>query len=153
MLCTSNVIYIRIDIVMKEQAKKNLDIIEIYKKLDAELASISPGCNTCGTCCHFDEFGHVLYTSTIEIDYIRENVEIPSFDPGKNVCPFLTDNQCTIREHRALGCRVFFCNPHYKETLQEIYEKYYTMIKNLAIENKVEWHYAPMMKLLKEKDD
>jgi Fe-S-cluster containining protein len=136
---------------MKEQAKRNLDIIEIYKMLDAELASINPGCNACGTCCHFDEFGHVLYASTIETDFIRENVEVPSFDPDKNVCPFLVNDQCTIREHRALGCRVFFCDPQHKETLQGIYEKYYTMIKDLAIDNEVEWHYAPMMKLLKEK--
>ena len=151
MLCTSNVINIRIDIVMKEQAKKNLDIIEIYKKLDAELASINPGCNACGTCCHFDEFGHVLYASTIETDFILENVEVPSFDLDKNVCPFLIDDQCTIREHRALGCRVFFCDPQHKETLQGIYEKYYTIIKDLAIDSDVEWHYAPIMKLLKEK--
>ncbi len=136
---------------MSHRPENNTDIIEIYKKLDAELASINPGCNACGTCCHFNDFDHVLYASTIETDYIRENVEVPSFDHDKNVCPFLIDNQCSIREHRTLGCRVFFCNPQYKETLQEIYEKYYTMIKDLAIENKVEWHYAPMMKLLKEK--
>ncbi len=138
---------------MKKQAKNNTDIIEIYKKLEAELASIDPGCNACGTCCQFDTFDHVLYASTIETDYIKDNVEVPSFDPDMNVCPFLIDNQCTVREHRTLGCRVFFCNPHYKETLQGIYEKYYTMMKDLAIENKVEWHYAPMIKLLKEKDD
>jgi len=131
--------------------KNNTDIIEIYKKLEAELAGIKPGCNACGTCCHFGEFDHVLYASTIETDYIRENVETPSFDPDKNVCPFLVDNQCTIREHRALGCRVFFCNPDYKEKSQEIYNKYYAMIKDLAIKNQVKWHYAPMLKLLKEK--
>ncbi len=136
---------------MSHRPKNNMDIIEIYKKLEAELASINPGCNSCGTCCHFDEFNHVLYASTIETNYIRENVEVPHFDSNKNVCPFLVNNECSIREHRALGCRVFFCNPQYKETLQEIYEKYYTMIKDLAIENEVEWHYAPMMKLLKEK--
>ncbi len=128
-----------------------MDIKEIYKKLEAELESINPGCNTCGTCCHFDEFGHVLYTSNIEIDYIRENVEIPAFDIDKNVCPFLVNYECSIREHRALGCRVFFCNPDHKETLQEIYEKYYTMIKELADDNEVEWHYAPMLKLLEKK--
>ena len=138
---------------MKEKSKNNPNIKEIYKQLEEELASINPGCNTCGTCCHFEEFGHVLYTSTIETDYIKDNVEVPSFDPEKNVCPFLVNQECSIREHRALGCRVFFCNPHYKETLAEIYEKYYTMIKDLAIENKVEWHYAPMMQLLKEKED
>ena len=69
--CNFKSVYIRIAIVMKGQAKNNTDIIEIYKKLEAELASIDPGCNACGTCCHFDAFGHVLYTSSIEIDYIR----------------------------------------------------------------------------------
>ena len=136
---------------MSQHSKSNTDIKEIYKELEAELANINPGCNACGTCCHFDEFGHVLYTSTIEIDYIRENVEIPDFDPDKNVCPFLVNNECSIRDHRALGCRVFFCNPNYKEILQEIYEKYYTMIKDLADDNDVEWHYAPMLKMLREK--
>lgn len=138
---------------MNHHPENNTDIIEIYKKLEEELASINPGCNSCGTCCHFDEFDHVLYTSTIETDYIRENVEIPSFDPDKNICPFLIDNQCSIREHRTLGCRVFFCNPEYKEKSQDIYNKYYAMIKDLAIKNQLEWRYAPMMKLLQKKDD
>lgn len=137
---------------MSHRPENNTDIIEIYKKLEAELASVNSGCSACGACCHFDKFDHVLYASTIEIGYIRENVKVPSFNPDKNVCPFLIDNQCTVREHRALGCRVFFCNPQHKEILQEIYEKYYAMIKDLALENKVEWHYAPMLKLLKEKE-
>ena len=126
------------------------EIIQIYKKLESELSSINPGCDACGACCHFDEFGHVLYTSTIETDYIKDNVEVPSFDPDKNVCPFLIDNKCTAREHRALGCRVFFCNPDYKEKSQDIYNKYYTMIKDLADKNQVKWRYAPMLKLLKD---
>ena len=138
---------------MNQQPNNNSAIKEVYKKLEDELASINPGCNACGTCCHFDEFGHVLYVSTIETDYIHQNVEIPAFDSDNNVCPFLINHECSIRDHRTLGCRVFFCNPEYKETLQEIYERYYTMIKKLAIDNGVEWQYAPMLKLLKEKQD
>ncbi len=141
-------IYIKMDTIVNQRTKNNMEIIEIYKKLESELSSINPGCNACGTCCHFDEFNHVLYASIIETDYILDNVEVPHFDTDKNVCPFLVNNECSIREHRTLGCRVFFCNPHYKETLAEIYEKYYKMIKDLAIKNQTEWHYAPMMKLL-----
>lgn len=137
---------------MNHHPENNPEIVEIYKKLETELTSLDPGCNTCGTCCHFDEFDHVLYASTIEIKYIQENVEVPPFDPDKNVCPFLVNNQCTIREHRALGCRVFFCNPDYKEKSQDIYNKYYAMIKDMAIKNQTEWNYAPMMKLLKQND-
>ena len=95
---------------MNHHSENNPEIVEIYNELEAELASINPGCNTCGTCCHFDEFNHVLYASTIETKYIQENVEVPPFDPDQGTCPFLIDNKCTIREHRALGCRVFFCN-------------------------------------------
>jgi len=149
-ICTIQTIYIRIAQVMKHHSENNPEIVEIYKELDAELAGINPGCNTCGTCCHFDEFNHLLYASTIETKYIQENVEVPHFDPDQGTCPFLIDNKCTIREHRALGCRIFFCNPDYKDTLQDIYEKYYTMIKDLAVKNQTEWNYAPMMKLLKQ---
>ncbi len=134
---------------MNHHPENNPEIVEIYKELEAELAGINPGCNACGTCCHFDEFNHVLYASTIETNYIQENVNVPYFDPDQKVCPFLANNQCTIREYRTLGCRVFFCNPDYKETLRVIYEKYYTMIKDLAVKNQTEWNYAPMMKLLK----
>ncbi len=137
---------------MSRHLKNNSDIIEIYKKLDSELASINPGCDACGECCHFGTFDHVLYASTIETTYILENVNVPPFDPDQGTCPFLIDNKCTIREYRTLGCRVFFCNPHYKEKSQDIYNKYYTMIKDMAIRNQAEWHYAPMMKLLAGKN-
>lgn len=145
---------------MKGRTENNPDITKIYKELEAELASINPGCDACGTCCHFDTFDHVLYASTIETDYILKNVDVPPFDPDQGTCPFLINNKCTIREYRTLGCRVFFCNPDYKEKYQDIYNKYYAMIKDLAVRNQTDlpdlgqagWHYAPMMKLLKEMD-
>jgi Fe-S-cluster containining protein len=134
--------------MIKRHFENKQDIVDVYNKLDTELARINPGCDTCGTCCHFDLFGHELYASTIEINYILENVEVASFNPEQRICPFLAEKKCTIREYRTLGCRVFFCNPNYKEKSQDIYNKYYKMIKDIAIRNQTEWHYAPMMKLL-----
>jgi Fe-S-cluster containining protein len=131
-----------------DEQENNSELINIYNELDLELSKINPGCDSCGDCCHFDEFGHELYTSTIEVDYILENVNVPPFDPDQRACPFLIEKKCTIREHRTLGCRVFFCNPDYKETSYEIYDKYYKKIKDLATESQTEWNYAPMMKLL-----
>lgn len=136
---------------MGNNIKNNHGIVEIYRKLEAELAGINPGCESCGSCCHFNTYDHVLYAATIETDYILNNVNVPRFDPDQNACPFLADNKCTIREHRTLGCRVFFCNPEYKEKSQTIYDKYYRMIKDLAEKDGVEWQYAPMMKLLQDK--
>lgn len=128
----------------------NAEIVEIYDKLDLELSEINPGCNACGSCCHFNTYGHILYTSNIEVNYILENVNVPPHDPNQNICPFLKDNVCSIRDFRMLGCRVFYCNPHYRVITQEVYihSKYYNMMKEVAGRNQMEWHYAPMMKLL-----
>ncbi|RZV98868.1 MAG: hypothetical protein EX341_00185 [Candidatus Scalindua sp. SCAELEC01] len=116
--------------------------------LEKELQIYNPGCDNCGTCCNFDTFDHELYASTIEVNFISENVKIPPCDPKQRFCPFLVNKQCTIREYRTLGCRVFFCNPDYKNSSHEIYNKYYEMIKKIAIRNKVEWQYAPLTVLL-----
>ena len=147
-VCVLRVVYIIIEFMMNSQFENNIEIIDIYHKLDSELKGINPGCDACGTCCHFDNYGHELYASTIEIDYILRNVNVPHFDPNQKTCPFLVENKCTIRKFRTLGCRVFFCNPDYKETSQEIYNKYYKMIKDIAIRNQTKWQYAPMTKLL-----
>lgn len=131
----------------------NSEIIETYDTLDLELSKINPGCNACGECCHFNTYGHVLYTSNIEVNYLLENVNVPPYDPNQNICPFLKDNVCTIRDFRMLGCRAFYCNPNYRVITQEvyIYNKYYDMIKGIAKRNQIEWLYAPMMKLLQSK--
>lgn len=140
------------------------DLQAIYKELDEELAKLSPGCNACGECCNFDRFNHVLYATMIEVDYIKRNVSVPqnhtdSSPPphsrtGKNVCPFLIDRKCTIRDYRTLGCRVFHCNPDYQQNLsQEIYNKYYRKIKDIAQAYGLGWSYAPFMELLYQESE
>lgn len=133
---------------MNDILENNMELEQIYNKLDIELSKINPGCDGCGTCCHFDEYGHELYVSNIEVEYILENVDVPPFDPDQKTCPFFVEKKCTIREHRTLGCRVFFCNPDYKEQSYEIYNKYYKMIKDIAIKKQTEWSYLPMVKSL-----
>ena len=87
--------------VLQENLYSELSLL--YQRLEKELIQLNPGCNTCGTCCNFSTFGHVLYTSSIEVDYITQYVEVPDFNVSDNVCPFLKDNQCSIRDFRTLG--------------------------------------------------
>lgn len=147
---------------LKDKIEKELQ--GIYKELDEELAKAcpelvsgsSPGCDACGECCNFDKFDHVLYATKIEVDYIKSNVLVPKKHPNKNICPFLVDQKCTIRDYRTLGCRVFYCNPDYQQNLShEIYNKYYRKIKDLAHAYGLEtesaiaaWRYAPILELL-----
>ncbi len=133
---------------MKNGAGNNGEIVKIYDMLEKELHAYNPGCNSCGTCCNFDTFDHELYASTVEVSFISENVKIPPCDPKQRICPFLVNKECVIRDYRTLGCRVFFCNPDYKNNSHEIYNKYYEMIRKIAIKNNAEWKYAPLTTLL-----
>src|SRR4030066_639671 len=93
---------------MKDVSELNLDagLTAIYRQLENELAQLNPGCNGCGTCCNFSDFDHVLYASGVEIDFIVRHAHVPDFAVSDNMCPFLKDNHCSIREFRMLGCRV-----------------------------------------------
>ena len=140
------------NMTMKERSEVNLysGLGRIYQRLEKELTQLNPGCNRCGTCCNFSTFDHVLYTSSIEVNFITQNVEVPNFNVSDNLCPFLKDNQCSIRDFRTLGCRVFYCNPHYKEVLYGVYEKYYQMIKELSMKYNIQWKYLPFLDQLAE---
>ena len=98
-----------VNMTTREASGKNLysELSLLYQHLEKELTQLNPGCNTCGTCCNFSTFDHVLYTSSIEVNYITQYVEVPAFTISDNVCPFLKDNQCSIRDFRTLGCRIF----------------------------------------------
>lgn len=134
--------------VLQENLYSELSLL--YQHLEKELTQLNPGCNTCGTCCNFSTFDHVLYTSSIEVNYITQYVEVPDFNISDNVCPFLKDNQCSIRDFRTLGCRIFYCNPHYKEILYDLYEKYHCMIKELSKKYNYQWKYLPFLSQLAE---
>lgn len=126
------------------------EFVLLYQRLEKELTRMNPGCNRCGTCCNFSAFDHVLYASAIEVDFITRNVEVPDFNISDNRCPFLKDNQCSIRDFRTLGCRIFYCNPHYKEILCDMYEKYCQMMKELNDKYKIQWKYLPFLDQLAE---
>ena len=72
------------------------------------------------------------------------------FDLGMAQRPFQKENVCTAREPRPLGCRVYFCDPAYQETGNEITEKYLRRLKDLADELSLGWRYGPLHIFLNE---
>lgn len=127
------------------------ELVIIYRQLEQELTQLNPGCDKCGTCCNFTTFDHVLYASSIEVGFITQHKEVPDrSNISNNICPFLKDNQCSIRDFRMLGCRVFYCNAHYQEISHDVYEKYYRMIRDLSIKYNVQWKYSPFLEQLAE---
>jgi hypothetical protein len=119
-------------------------VLELYANVDREVAVAGPVCVASGRCCRFKEYGHVLFVSNLEADVLL--AAAPTFERPvtADYCPFQKGNLCTAREPRPLGCRVYYCDPHYQETGNRITEKYLHRLKALAREHGVDWHYAPL---------
>lgn len=131
-------------------SKIYIELVKIYQDLEREIGKINPECKMCGMCCDFGKYKHVLYTSSIETDFLEKFVDVPDFNVTDNVCPFLKDNKCSISEYRTLGCRIFYCDYKYKDTPYGLYERYLRRIKELSDKFNIEWEYRPFLHQLAE---
>jgi hypothetical protein len=123
---------------------------EIYAAADQAVAAAGPHCDASGRCCRFRDHGHTLFLSQLEADYLLDNAPFEATS-GADVCPFLVANLCTARETRALGCRVYFCDPAYQETGAAISERFIRELKNVSDEFGLPWRYAPLHVFLNER--
>jgi hypothetical protein len=127
-------------------------VLEIYQEADREVAAAGPICVASGRCCRFKEYGHALYLSNLEAEVLLSNAPAYEAPVSECFCPFQKENLCTAREPRPLGCRVYFCDPAYQDTMKEIMEKYVRRLKDIARANSVEWRYAPLHYFLNQPD-
>jgi len=80
----------------------------LYREVDAELRELGASCAACGRCCRFEEFGHELWLTNVELDYLQvRHGQGKAAPPG--VCPYLDGALCSARAGRALACRTFHC--------------------------------------------
>jgi hypothetical protein len=123
----------------------SLQVTQLYRDVDREVADAGPVCVASGRCCRFKEFGHVLFVSNLEAEVLLANA--PPYDPAlvtADFCPFQQGTVCTAREPRPLGCRIYYCDPNYQETGNALTEKYLGRLKQLADDAGVPWRYAPL---------
>ena len=131
---------------------------ELYAEVGTAIDQLAVGCEQCGRCCRFEEFGQDLLVSTVEAGYLLswlrrhwsglrrqlgERVKV-----GQEVCPFLEGKVCGMREGRALGCRVFFCRAKgaKRTEMEEIYEVYHKRIRELHEQRGLSYGYFPWSK-------
>ena len=91
-------------------------------QLDAAVARLGPVCRISGRCCRFREYGHTLFLSAPEADYLLSEAPAPvrPLDDGET-CPWQdVRGRCTARDARPLGCRVYFCDPAYQDAAPEL---------------------------------
>jgi len=125
-------------------------VLAIYAEADAAVAAAGPRCESSGRCCRFKEYGHTLFISQLEADVLLESAPPYAKPVSDEFCPFQVGNLCTAREPRPLGCRVYFCDPAYQETGNQITETFLRRLKQLAEELGLGWRYAPLHIFLNE---
>jgi hypothetical protein len=125
-------------------------VLAIFAEADAAVAAAGPKCEGSGRCCRFKEYGHTLFISQLEADVLLAAAPPYPKPVSDEFCPFQQENLCTAREPRPLGCRVYFCDPNYQETGNQITETYLRRLKQLADELGADWRYAPLHIFLNE---
>jgi len=124
----------------------------LYRQLDAEVAQLGPVCRLSGRCCRFQEFGHTLFVSTPEVEFLLASAPQPQrpLDRGET-CPWQDSHgRCTARECRPLGCRVYYCDPSYERFAHDLSERYIDRLKDLTNKHALPWNYAPLHRHLQE---
>src|SRR6202012_3380440 len=124
-----------------------------------------PICVVSGRCCRFEEYGHRLYVTTMELAaffgrYLEHRARLddrnhPHPGPlprvrgrGENAagdgtgCPFQGGKLCGGHAFRPMGCRIFFCDASSTQWQQDLYERLHERLKSLHGELDVPYAYV-----------
>ena len=106
-------------------------VAAIYRAVQAETDARRPRCDISGRCCRFEQYGHRLYVTTMELAaFIHELDRQPTAD-NRGGCPFQRGTLCGVHTLRPFGCRVFFCDPASTQWQNDAYERFHAQLKRL----------------------
>ena len=123
----------------------------VYADVQAEVERRRPVCVVSGRCCRFEEYGHRLFVTTVELAafvHERSGVAVRDAAGWDGVgCPFQVGKLCGVHAIRPFGCRMFFCDATSTEWQNEAYERFHARVKRLHEEMGVpyyslEWRQA-----------
>jgi Fe-S-cluster containining protein len=106
------------------------ELAALYREVDDELRRLGASCEACGRCCRFAEFGHELWLTNLEMEFLRSlHGRRDAADPS--VCPYLDGTSCSAREGRSLACRTFHCGLP-KDVVEEITNRCFEKLRALS---------------------
>ncbi len=129
------------------QAEAFRELETAYADLERELGELRPLCRQSSRCCRFKDFDHQLWTTGLELDWLLAGEALPETIPD-GVCPYLKNGLCGARGRRMLGCRVFFCDPGYKDAMNPLYERYHARIKEIHRRFGLAYEYRELLAAL-----
>jgi Fe-S-cluster containining protein len=125
-------------------------VANVYHALSAQVELRRPVCVTSGRCCRFDEFGHRLFVTTMELATFLHEFGSATGACGlaRDVtttgaaCPFQREKLCTVHAIRPFGCRIFFCDETSADWQRQQYEAFHAELKRLHERLNVPYFYV-----------
>lgn len=120
---------------------------QIYDQIDTVLQnspSLAGKCSACGKCCSFESFGHRLYITPPELEYLVFQIGKENVRPMKNgVCPYNKNGKCSVYNYRFASCRIFYCSGD-KDFQSQLTESILAQFKKLCQDLAVPYKYMEL---------
>jgi len=146
-------------------------VAAVYDDVQRAINERRPICEMSGRCCKFEEYGHRLYVSTLELAAFVAGRERESDQRGTmnderqstssliihrsslpTGCPFQVGKLCSVHTIRPFGCRMFFCDTTATDWQQAMYEQFHSRLKAMHDELGVDYFYVEWRAALRELD-
>lgn len=121
---------------------------DFYAEVDAAVNAHAPVCTNRGQCCKFDTFGHRLYVTSVEMAYFANGMKDHLRSPAGDACPYQQGGRCMAREHRPMGCRVFFCEERSQSWQGPEYERFLAGLKAIGERFGIPYRYQEWLSAL-----
>lgn len=124
---------------------------DLYHQLEVEVQRRRPMCAASGRCCKFEEFGHRLFITTIELATFAHDLGqgLLGDETAENWakwksggCPFQLAGLCGVHLIRPFGCRIFFCDSTALNWQEMLYERFHGQFKSLHERFSVPYFYV-----------
>ncbi len=130
---------------------------DVYRAAQDEIDIRRPLCSASGRCCRFEEFGHRLFVTTMELANFLHEVTNLAQEMGPRSaawdgtgCPFQVNRLCGVHAIRPFGCRMFLCDATSTQWQQQAYERFHTELKRLHEHHNVPYRYVEWRQALRE---
>jgi len=120
----------------------------VYGDLQEAIDARRPVCVVSGRCCRFDEYGHRLYVTTMELAAFVAQLDGPGEAGDGRGCPFQVGRLCGVHAIRPFGCRVFFCDASAVDWQADVYEQFHARLKGLHEAMGVAYFYVEWRRAL-----
>jgi Fe-S-cluster containining protein len=133
-------------------------VARLYGQIQEATDQRRPRCVMSGRCCRFEEYGHRLFVTTMELACFHHELQAmragdsshrrSSWDGSG--CPFQRSKLCSVHAIRPMGCRLFFCDATAEQWQQALYEQCHGELRRLHDELQVPYRYMEWRTALRE---